>query len=157
LRAERIEHAVVSGDEFQLARVVTNLVDNALHHTRGAVQVALIIEDGQAVVTVADDGPGIPAADREQIWGRFVRLDNDRARASGGSGLGLALVKELVEAHGGTVSAAEPTDGPGALFVVRLPLCADHYQSTGSDNPATASRPDPKPARVMSDRRSPVL
>jgi signal transduction histidine kinase len=126
LRAERIEHAVVSGDEFQLARVVTNLVDNALHHTRGAVQVALIIEDGQAVITVADDGPGIPAADREQIWGRFVRLDNDRARASGGSGLGLALVKELVEAHGGTVSAAEPADGPGALFVVRLPLCADH-------------------------------
>jgi signal transduction histidine kinase len=141
LRAGRIEPAVVSGDESQLGRVVTNLVDNALRHARGAVRVALTVEDGQAVISVADDGPGIPPADREQIWDRFVRLDHDRARAGGGSGLGLALVRELVQAHGGTASAADPATGPGALFVVRLPLCAGHDRSTAAADPV--AEPDP--------------
>jgi signal transduction histidine kinase len=121
--------------------VVTNLVDNALRHARGAVRVALTVEDGQAVISVADDGPGIPPADREQIWDRFVRLDHDRARAGGGSGLGLALVRELVQAHGGTASAADPATGPGALFVVRLPLCAGHDRSTAAADPV--AEPDP--------------
>jgi signal transduction histidine kinase len=122
LHAGRIEHVVVSGDESQLTRVVTNLVDNALRHARSTVQVGLTSEDGHAVITVADDGPGIRPADRDRIWGRFVRLDPDRARASGGSGLGLALVKELVAEHGGTTSVTDPGHGTGALFVVRLPL-----------------------------------
>jgi signal transduction histidine kinase len=141
LRAGRIEPAVISGDESQLARVVTNLVDNAVRHARGAVRVALTVDDGQAVISVADDGPGIPPADREQIWARFVRLDHDRARAGGGSGLGLALVRELVEAHGGTVSAADPATGPGALFVVRLPLCAGHDRSTAAEDPVAEIAP----------------
>ena len=125
LRAGRIEHAVVSGDETQLARVMTNLVDNALQHARSAVEVTLTSEDGHADITVADDGPGIPSGSRELIWGRFVRLDHDRARTGGGSGLGLALVKELVEAHGGTVSVTGQAEGPGALFAVRLPILAE--------------------------------
>jgi signal transduction histidine kinase len=125
LRADQIEPAVVSGDESQLTRVLTNLVDNALQHARSAVRVALTAEAGQAVITVADDGPGIPAADRDRIWGRFVRLDQDRARTHGGSGLGLALVRELVHAHGGVVSVLVPDEAPGALFAVRLPLRAE--------------------------------
>jgi two-component system sensor histidine kinase SenX3 len=64
-----------------------------------------------------------------------VRLNNDRARASGGSGLGLALVKELAEAHGGAVSVAGQAEGPGALFMVRLPIRAANYQPTDSDSP----------------------
>lgn len=76
----------------------------------------------QAVVSVSDDGPGIPAADRERIWERFARLDDDRSRASGGSGLGLAMVKELTAVHGGTVSVASRQSGPGATFLVCLPV-----------------------------------
>jgi signal transduction histidine kinase len=152
LRAGRIEPAVVSGDESQLARVVTNLVDNALRHARAAVRVALTVEDGQAVISVADDGPGIPPADREQIWGRFVRLDHDRARAGGGSGLGLALVRELAEAHGGTASAADPATGPGALFVVRLPLCGGHDQAAAPDD-SPARYPSAESLRIISMKR----
>ncbi len=125
LRAGQIEHAVVSGDESQLARVVTNLVDNALRYARRAVDVTLTAQAGQAIIAVADDGPGIPPADRGHIWGRFARLDDDRSRASGGTGLGLALARELTEAHGGCISLTDPTAGSGALFLVRLPLRAD--------------------------------
>jgi signal transduction histidine kinase len=150
LRAEPIEHAVVSGDESQLARVVTNLVENALHHAGTTVQVTLTSEDGHADITVADDGPGVPPSERERIWGRFVRLDDDRARASGGSGLGLALVKELVHAHGGTVSVTGPTQGAGARFVVRLPLRAAGDQPTDSDGLTPPARHDPVPADAMS-------
>ena len=74
---------------------------------------------------MSDDGPGIPAADRERIWERFARLDDDRSRASGGSGLGLAMVRELTVAHGGTVSVTGRQPGPGATFLVRLPVTAD--------------------------------
>jgi signal transduction histidine kinase len=134
----RIEHAVVSGDESQLTRVVTNLVDNALRHARSTVQVALASEDDAAVITVADDGPGIPAADRDRIWDRFVRLDTDRGRASGGSGLGLALVKELVAEHDGTVSVTDHREGTGAIFVVRLPLTGVAPASRAHDSTTLA-------------------
>ena len=123
LRAGQVDRAVVPGDATQLTRVVTNLVDNALRYARGTVDVTLKAQGAQAVITVADDGPGIAPADRERIWDRFVRLDDDRSRTSGGTGLGLALVKELVTAHGGTVSVTGSADRPGAVFIVRLPLC----------------------------------
>ena len=123
LRADQVDRAMVPGDATQLTRVVTNLVDNALRYARGTVDVTLKAQGAQAVITVADDGPGIAPADRERIWDRFVRLDDDRSRASGGTGLGLALVKELVTAHGGTVSVTGSADRPGAVFIVRLPLC----------------------------------
>ncbi len=124
LRASRIGHTLVCGDESQLGRVVTNLIDNALRYARHTVEVSLSAEAGQAVLAVTDDGPGIAAADRQRIWERFVRLADDRSRASGGTGLGLALVKELVEAHGGTVSVTDTAGGSGAHFLVRLPLRA---------------------------------
>jgi len=73
------------------------------------------------VLIVSDDGPGVPEAERERIFERFVRLDTDRARSAGGSGLGLAIVAEIVAAHGGTV-VVEDAPGGGAGFVVRLPV-----------------------------------
>jgi signal transduction histidine kinase len=72
-------------------------------------------------MTVADDGPGIPPADRARVFDRFVRLDTDRARAGGGSGLGLAIVAQIVAAHQGTVDITDRA-GDGTLVVIQLPL-----------------------------------
>ena len=124
LRLGQLDRVFVAGDETQLSRVVSNLVDNALRYAASMVELS-VRQDGQrAVITVSDDGPGIPAADRERIWERFARLDDDRSRASGGSGLGLAMVRELTAAHGGTVSVTGRQPGPGATFLVRLPVTA---------------------------------
>ncbi len=124
LRLGRLDRVFVLGDETQLSRVVSNLVDNALRYAASMVELSVHQDGHQAVITVSDDGPGIPEPERERIWERFARLDDDRSRASGGSGLGLAMVKELTDAHGGTVSVTGSQPGPGAAFLVRLPVTA---------------------------------
>ena len=107
---------VVHGHRSRLERLVRNLVDNAERHAASRVAVEVSAVDGWAVLSVTDDGPGIPEADRERVFGRFVRLDGARARDDGGSGLGLAIVADIARAHGGTAAV----DG-GSRFVVRLP------------------------------------
>ena len=120
-----LDRVFVLGDETQLSRVVSNLVDNALKYADSMVELRVRQDDQQAVISVSDDGPGIPVADRMRIWERFTRLDDDRSRASGGSGLGLAMVRELTAAHGGTVSVTGREPGRGATFLVRLPARQD--------------------------------
>lgn len=106
------------GDAAALGRVVRNLVDNALGHAAGSVRVE--VADG--LVAVVDDGPGVPAADRERAFARFVRLDAARARPGGGSGLGLAIAREVAREHGGDVVLADRADGaPGLRAELRLP------------------------------------
>jgi len=112
-----VEPARVDGDAEMLSQVVRNLVDNAARHATSRVRITLT-ESG--VLTVDDDGDGIPCADRERVFERFVRLDDARARDSGGSGLGLAIVREIVRAHHGTVSASESPLG-GARLTVTFP------------------------------------
>jgi len=80
--------------------------------------------DSTAVLTVSDDGPGIPPAERTRVFGRFVRLDSDRSRSGGGSGLGLAIVAEVVAAHGGTVAIGDRPGG-GTTVIVTFPLNAN--------------------------------
>jgi len=110
----------VRGDPDRLRQVVRNLVDNAARHARSRVTLGLQAQAGSAVLTVADDGPGIPPSERERIFERFTRLDEARATDRGGYGLGLAITREIVAAHGGTVEAeGAPV---GARLVVRLPL-----------------------------------
>jgi signal transduction histidine kinase len=110
----------VVGDADQLRRMVRNLLDNAELHANSTVRVELAqADDDTVVLAVSDDGPGIAPAQRERIFERFVRLDPARGRAAGGAGLGLAIVREIVTAHGGT-ARAEETDA-GARLVVRLP------------------------------------
>ncbi|QGN49861.1 HAMP domain-containing protein [Micromonospora sp. WMMC415] len=110
------------GDPDELRRVLTNLVDNAVRHARTRVVLAAA-PDGSAYhrVTVTDDGPGIPAADRERVFGRFTRLDPARDRDAGGAGLGLAIVRELVRRAGGQVDLGDAEPPPGLRVRVLLP------------------------------------
>jgi signal transduction histidine kinase len=114
----------VSGDAPHLGRMVHNLVDNAARHARSRVAVGLHESDGQVVLTVDDDGDGVPPSDRDRVFDRFVRLDEARDRDSGGAGLGLSITREIAAAHGGTIGVTESPMG-GARFQVRLPSLPD--------------------------------
>jgi signal transduction histidine kinase len=127
VRAETAGQFVVAGDQDALARLLVNLLDNAVRHAASRVCVSVREDGGRAVLTVTDDGPGIPPEDAERVFGRFARLDDARARAgedsteADGAGLGLAIVRSTAEAHGGSVSLGDA--GPGLRAVVRLPFC----------------------------------
>ncbi|WP_226484938.1 sensor histidine kinase [Streptomyces parvulus] len=110
----------VAGSRGQLGRVLANLLDNAQRHARSAVVVSVRRDGGLAVVGVADDGDGVPEADRERIFERFVRLDDARSRDDGGAGLGLAIARDVAVRHGGTLTVHGGPAG-GALFELRLP------------------------------------
>jgi signal transduction histidine kinase len=112
----------VVGDRAALARVLRNLVDNGVRHSRGRLHLACRSDGGSAWIEVSDDGPGVPVGERERVFERFVRLDEARARDGGGSGLGLAIVWEIVQAHGGDVRFSDSGPLPGATVVVRLPV-----------------------------------
>jgi signal transduction histidine kinase len=116
-----IRPARVQGDRAALARVVRNLVDNAARHAAGRVHLSCRRDGDEVEFEVDDDGPGVPAAERERVFERFVRLDEARSRLDGGSGLGLAIVRELVRAHGGRVQLTDGGPLPGARVVIRLP------------------------------------
>lgn len=107
------------GRADQLRRVIANLIDNAVRHATAKVALTARAEGPWAVLEVTDDGPGIAEADLERVFDRFTRLDDARARDEGGAGLGLAIVRELVRLHGGSVSLSAAS--PGVRAVVRLP------------------------------------
>jgi signal transduction histidine kinase len=125
-----IEACRTVGDRAALARVVRNLVDNAVRHASTTVTMDCRPEAAHAVITIADDGPGIPAQDRARVFERFVRLDPTRTRSSGGSGLGLSIVEQIVRSHHGTVAVSDAAHG-GAVFTLTLPL--GQQDSAGSD------------------------
>jgi signal transduction histidine kinase len=109
----------VLGDADALGRAVRNLLENADRHAAGVVHVELGRNGRDVQLVVADDGPGIPPADRERVFDRFARLDAARSRGAGGTGLGLAITKQIVEAHGGTIGVIDGNGG--ARVAVRLP------------------------------------
>lgn len=116
-----VSAAQVNGHRQQLARVIRNLADNAERHASSSVTLGLSEAAGTAILTVSDDGTGIPASHIGRIFDRFVRVDAARTQNAGGSGLGLAIAREIIERHGGTVEL-DPTHSPGAKFVITLPL-----------------------------------
>jgi two-component system, OmpR family, sensor kinase len=117
------EPLVILGDEARLRQVVDNLLGNARSHTPAgtAVRVSVRRDLGDAVLEVADDGPGMSAEEAERAFERFYRADSSRVRNSGGVGLGLSIVAAVTEAHGGSVSV-ESEHGHGTTFRVWLPL-----------------------------------
>jgi len=114
----------VLADPDRLAQVLSNLVSNAIKFTApgGQVFVRLAQEDGQAVISVQDNGAGIPPDFLAHVFDLFRQRDSSDTRPHGGVGLGLALVRQLVELHGGTVRAESDGEGHGATFTVTLPL-----------------------------------
>jgi two-component system, OmpR family, sensor kinase len=112
--------AELDGARDELHRLTLNLLENALRHTAPGTAVEATVEriNGEVILSVEDDGPGIPPELRDKVFERFFRGDGDR---SGSSGLGLSIVRAVATSHDGTVSLEEPLDGRGARFVVRFP------------------------------------
>uniref|UniRef100_A0AAU3GQP7 histidine kinase n=1 Tax=Streptomyces sp. NBC_01401 TaxID=2903854 RepID=A0AAU3GQP7_9ACTN len=110
----------VTGSRGQLARVVGNLLDNAQRHAECSVAVSVRAERGDVLLEVTDDGAGVPEAEQDRIFERFVRLDDARSRDDGGAGLGLAIARDVASRHGGTLTVGERPGG-GARFTLRLP------------------------------------
>jgi signal transduction histidine kinase len=123
LAAERLG---VSGDFDRLTQVFSNLLCNAVKYTRrgGRIEVQVTRDAGEAVVSVRDTGIGIPAAEAAGIFDLFAQIPAHQAHANGGLGIGLALVRQLVELHDGTVGVVSGGEGLGSTFTVRLPLSA---------------------------------
>jgi CheY-like chemotaxis protein len=126
----------VRGDTTRLAQAVGNLLNNAAKFTDQGGQITLcaICDEGQAVITVRDTGQGIPADMLTRVFDLFVQVNRATPAPHGGLGLGLALVRRLVDMHGGSVTAASPGLGLGTEVVIRLPL---------ADSPATPTSSEP--------------
>jgi two-component system sensor histidine kinase BaeS len=120
---EGSDDVVVLADARRAVQILTNLLANAVAHMEkpGDVRVAWERTGSEAIIRVIDRGTGIPAAELSRIFERFYRVDPSRSRATGGAGLGLPIVRQLVAAHGGRVWA-ESEAGAGAVFAFTLPL-----------------------------------
>jgi heavy metal sensor kinase len=133
--------APARGDAARLGQAIANLVDNAVTH--GPADATITVSTGaagaEAFVRVLDEGPGIPPEDRERVFDRFQRLDASRTRATGGSGIGLSIVRVVAGAHGGR-AWTEPGPHGGSLFVLALPRAPAEASPADAPEPQTALR-----------------
>jgi signal transduction histidine kinase len=129
------QSAVVPGVKDDLHRLTLNLIENAARHTPSGthIRASTATDNGIAVLTVEDDGPGVPPELGPRVFDRFVRGTGTGTR---GAGLGLAIVRAVAESHGGTVDLEQPESGPGARFVIKIPREA---RSTASQAPEPAA------------------
>lgn len=118
-----VSAAQVRGDARGLSRAIRNVIENAVRYARSRVVVELSEQAGLAVLTITDDGPGIPPADKERVFERFARADAARGRDGGGAGLGLAIARAILESHGGDIKL-DPGHPRGARFVLTIPSAA---------------------------------
>jgi signal transduction histidine kinase len=139
LCTELTDGVVAPVDADALRQMLLNLLDNAVQYGPAGqtVTLGLTVTDGRALVCVDDQGPGVPAADRERIWDRFWRLERDRGSAVAGTGIGLSVVRELVALHGGRAwaedaPATERGGRAGSRFVIELPLVPQAQAATGT-------------------------
>jgi PAS domain S-box-containing protein len=138
---------IVVGDPVRLQQIAGNLLNNASKYTPsgGTISLTLGVEDERAVVTVTDNGPGIPADKLDAIFDLFVQVNPTLARTEGGLGIGLTLVKHLVELHGGEVRASLAGPDGGARFTVRLPV----VRGATALGPSPAARTPARAQRVL--------
>jgi signal transduction histidine kinase len=131
VRLGELAEGEVTGSRAQLTRVLVNLMQNAQRHAASDVRVAVREDEDEAgkwvELEVSDDGPGVPVAQRERIFERFVRLDDARSRDEGGAGLGLAIARDVAIRHGGTLTVSD-----SARFVLRLPAARRHGARAGA-------------------------
>ncbi len=142
------EHPVeIVGDPDRLRQVLDNLLANVRAHTPAGTHTIVYVgqEGPEAVLSVTDDGPGLSPEHAAHVFERFYRADSSRSRASGGAGLGLALVAAILTAHGGSV-ALHSTPGEGATFIVRLPI--EEGLAPSDDQAAIAQEPEPGEGRA---------
>ena len=141
------QEAVVDGSRDELHRLALNLMENAVRHTPSGTRIRVRTRsaDDEAVLVVEDDGPGVPAELRDRVFERFVRGAGDRGGRSSSSGLGLSIVRAVAASHGGTVELQDA--GPGARFVVRLPLARATRDGSANGAGAGADREQPAGAR----------
>ncbi len=139
LCTELTDGVVAPVDADALRQMLLNLLDNAVKYgpSGQTVTLGLTVADGRARVSVDDEGPGIPAAERERIWDRFWRLERDRGSAVAGTGIGLSVVRELVALHGGRTwvedaPASQRGDRAGSRFVIELPLVPLAHAASGA-------------------------
>lgn len=140
LRLERPAHPVwVLGDPLRLTQVVSNLIHNAAKYTPsgGHIVVRLLLREGNAVVQVSDDGAGIPEPMLEHVFDMFAQVDRTLQRAQGGLGIGLSLVRRLMQLHGGTVAVSSAGQDLGSTFTIALPAtnppATEHPQEQRAD------------------------
>ena len=148
------EPLFLHADPVRLTQVFANLLNNSSKYTPpgGQLEISVQREDGQAVVRVKDSGAGIPADQLEQIFNMFNQVDRAPERAQGGLGIGLALVRRLVEMHGGSVRAHSDGPGQGSEFVVRLPALAT-APAVGESLVPEAAAPVRRRVLVVDDNR----
>lgn len=136
----------VSGDRVRLTQILSNILHNAVKYTPagGRIEIALRVEDRQAVASVRDNGMGIPAERLEHIFEPFAQLDTSYEHGDGGLGIGLMLAKKLVELHGGSIEARSAGRGKGTELLVRLPIAAavpaKHTSAAPRQSDSSASR-----------------
>jgi PAS domain S-box-containing protein len=136
----------VNADPVRLTQIVDNLLNNSCKymHPGGTISVKVERDGDEAVITVADTGIGIPPANLATIFDMFTQIDRGLERSRGGLGIGLTLVKRLVQMHGGAVEARSAGEGTGSQFIVRLPVSSD------------AGRAAPPPRRCRTSRPAPI-
>ena len=143
----------VTGDAALLRQLTTNLLTNAIQYTPPGGSVEVVVSSDRttraAILTVSDTGPGIPIADRERVFGRFVRLDPARS-ATSGAGLGLPIARWIAEQHGGTLTIRD-NPGGGCQFVLQLPLGAP---ARARDGELTKDEPQMNPGQPTHQRRT---
>ena len=119
------EDAVALATDDDVHQILYNLMENAIKYSaaeNGFVRAEALVRDGQVVITVTDNGIGIPDEDLPHVFDRFYRVDKMRSREVGGTGLGLSIVKDTIENRGGTITAGHGPEGVGTVFTVTLPL-----------------------------------
>jgi len=136
----RLSPARITGDARRVGQVLRNVLDNADRHATSRITVTLHTAADGAILTVDNDGEPIPAADRDRVFQRFVRLDQSRSREGGGSGLGLAIAAGIMAAHHGAIRATESPSG-GCRFEMTFP--AQHDTGVPAVTPRAAEKPRP--------------